>query len=372
MSTSIPPFSQSRQQLLACPYSYVEQVIRGNKVPSGEAARRGTAIHDFLNLYVKHLSGHKLRRDYAFFEHLLKGMEPSARIILEDLREMEIDPDTIYSTEHRISLTEDFAPDPNRAAPAYEGTLDLILVTDERRAMIIDYKSQFAAVDPEDTFQGRFYPMLLFCANPMFEEIEFTLRFLRWGKERSIKFCRDDVERLQAEARQWREMQVKLHGLIDPRFVESEASPGNHCVYCPLLWDGCPIEKNPFSKEPKELVRRALYHKMALKAHMDVLKPHCDKDGAVQITDSIGNKYEAGWEVQERKSYNLDVLPTLLEWDNDHKSDPVIPKLTVSGLTQLVKAKKRADLADTVANFAEVKAQSRFRIGKIGERDDED
>jgi len=45
--------------------------------------------------------------------------------------------------------------------------------------------------------------------------------------------------------------------------------------------------------------------------------------------------------------------------------------LSISGLSSLLKAKKRSALADEAANFAEMKTKPKFHIGRAGEQDDE-
>jgi len=338
------------------------EVMGGMKQVQGEAGRRGNVIHEFLKDYVRHLVKMKYRKDLAYFEFSLKGLDPSAREILEPLQEQfEIDPETVFATEQRIGLTEAFVITPAGVpGAAYEMTVDLIELYEETLAKITDYKSQFQAIDP-DTFQARLYSLGVMILNPRIEQCEFQLKFLRWGKARSVIFSREQIPDLQNEARMWRERQLALHKESE----KAPALPGSHCVYCALLGDGCPVEKNPFEGVESHL-RSALYHKMAYDKAREVLKAHADEGGPIRAKDGIGQEYSAEWTITEKKVFTVDVLPCILDWQKK-RNDLIIPKLSVSGLSSLLKAKKRADLADEASAYCEMKTGNKFKIGKVGD-----
>lgn len=362
----IPPLSQSRQKLLACPRTYVEQVILGNKEPNNEYSLRGRAIHSFLSAYVNYLVRMKSRKDPQYFEDSLQGVEPSARAILAGMDEMEIDPENVWGTEMRIRLTPEFGVCTNGEAE-HEGTLDLVELLDDSTAQITDYKSQWQAVEA-DTFQARFYAMLLFCINPRIQEVRFLLRFLRWGTDKLAVYKREDLEALQAEAKVFREYQLALHRDAQSHAI-IEPIPGNHCVYCPLLSAGCPIEKNPYT-DPSGHLMNALYFKKALEKSKKILKDHADKE-PVEYKDGAAVRYVAQWQTQIRKKFGLDALPTLMEWQKAHEKDLLL-KLSLSGLSNLLKAKKRQELSDKCAAFCEPDPVAKFHIGKAGEEEHED
>jgi hypothetical protein len=367
----IPPLSQSRQSQLSCPLSYVEQQIRGHKAPQSEAARRGQIIHQTLCTYVRNLgqdrgSGPKRAKDPGYFICLLKGLPPDVREILEPQAErIEFDPEQVYATELHCTMDADFRANVLESNASYDSTLDLVLVHESTRATIIDWKSQFAAIDP-DTFQARLYSLQLFMLNPQFERVTFELRFVRWGgKARSVTFTREQVPELQQEARRWRELQIKLH----QEKRAAGALPGTHCVYCPLLANGCPVEDNP-AGDPKSMLAKVLYFREAIKGFSATLKTHCDEHGPISVKDGVGNEYRAEWGIGERKRYPLDALPVIQKWDKQREKG-FMQNLSISGLGTPLRARKREDLADELANYVEVKTVPKFRIGKVGEAEEE-
>lgn len=373
---SIPPLSQSRQSLLACPASYVEQVIRKNRGPASEASARGTEIHSFLKRYTAVLCYMKAGHSDVAFDGQSKGMPPDALALIEPLRAtFRIDPDKIVGAEHYIALGEDFEPVQNSvggivgAEKHYEMTLDLITLEDDRIAMIDDYKSNFKAFEA-DTFQAKLYSLGLLMLNRTLEKVTFRLHFVRWNRERTQTFTREDVPALQTEARQWREMQLRLHAVYDDAAGPTPiALPGSHCVYCPLLAQGCPIEKNPYGG-PEGNLLNVLYFRQALKRAEEAVRAEADKTGPITVKDNLGTEYVAGWGIREKKKFSLDALPALLAWCKAKRED-LLPKLSISGLSSLLKAKKRAALADAMANFCEVHTESVFRVGKAKEEEDE-
>jgi len=75
---------------------------------------------------------------------------------------------------------------------AYLGRLDLVQLHSRTRAQIDDWKSYFQIVNA-DTFQSKFYPLLLFCRNPALQKVTFVLEFVRYGTSRKVEYLRSDV-----------------------------------------------------------------------------------------------------------------------------------------------------------------------------------
>jgi len=381
---SIVPLSQSKQALLACPHSYVEQIIRGNKSPSSEASRRGTAVHLFLSEYTRHLINERLEQDLDWFDEHLDGLLPDARELLGGLRkDFKIDPEAVLGTEYYITLDDQFQPCPADRA-AYEMTLDRVTIPSDREAEIDDYKSNFMAFEA-DTFQAKLYSLGLLMMMPSLEKVTFRLQFVRWNRDKIAKFTRDDIPALQAEARQWRLVQINLHRnhafeerhpksalinvLPSEMTIKYPVLSGSHCVYCPLLAAGCPIEKNPY-KDPTGQLFNVLYFKAALKRAEEAVRANADKLGPLTVRDGIGTEYTGAWTIVEKRSYDINCLPVVLAWDKKKKDD-LLHKLTVSGLSSPLKAKKRAELAEELANFVEVKAESQFKVRKVKEEEED-
>lgn len=376
----VPALSQSKQALLACPHSYVEQIILGNKGPDSEASYRGTRVHDFLSKYTRHLVADRLIQDLEYWDDAIEGLPPDVREVLDPLRDtFKIDPEVILATEYKITLDAEFAP----CAPAeahYEMTLDLVSILDETHARIDDYKSNFRAFEA-DTFQVELYSLGVFMIMPQVEEVEFYLQFVRWNRDKKAKFTRADVPRLQEIARQWRALQLRIHenDEIMPSASHGPAAnsggplepalPGSHCIYCPLLAAGCPIEANPY-QDPVGQLRNVLYFKAALKKSEEAVRANADRIGPITVKDGIGTEYTGAWTLKEKRAFDINCLPTVLAWDKK-KGDSLIPKLTISGLSTPLKAKKRAALLDELANFVEIKTESQFRVRKVKEDEDE-
>lgn len=372
-SNGIPPLSQSRHGLLACDLLYSIAVIEGAPAPPNEFTLRGRQIHQFTSEYINHLVKTKQKTDLAFVKGY-QGLIGDAFDIKEKIGErLIIDPEKVWGTEVHIVMDREFKARLEwPLASDYEMTLDLITLHDEHTAEITDWKSYFQVTDP-DTFQARLYSLGLMMLNPNLQKVIFRLEFVRWGVGKSEVFTREDIPRLQEEARNYRARQVMLHQ--DPAM--REATAGNHCRYCPRLAVDCPldmvlrIEKNT----PAELTGLAVYHKLALGKIMGHLREVCKEAGPQSYDDKTGHTYRAEWGTHARKSYPLpETVIVLHNWAKTAKED-LMPKLTVSGLSSPLKAKKRADLADELANVAVMNTSGRFNVGLVkddGETEDDD
>ena len=168
------------------------------------------------------------------------------------------------ATELHIALDEDFQPieEPGNTShiAEYEGTLDLVMLHSLIEAEIDDWKSYYQVIDA-DTFQSKFYPLLLMCLNPSLEQVKFVLEFVRYGVSRCVEYTRRDLPWLKELAQTERARQRKLHELATVGDRELKASPGRHCTWCPLLLNGCPVaETNPYGQmTAEERLRFALW-----------------------------------------------------------------------------------------------------------------
>src|SRR6266852_3281383 len=207
---SIPPLSQSRYGDMACETLYVCKHVQGTRLGESEAAARGTEIHQVLARDACAEAGEgleKFRDNHAF------------------------DPEKILATELHIALDENFLPiehpDDHGQIAQYEGTLDLVTIHSLTEAEIDDWKSYYQVIDA-DTFQSKFYPLLLMCLNPSLEQVKFVLEFVRYGVSRSVEHTRKDLPWLKELAQRERARQRKLHGLNRSRKLKT--SPGKHCT----------------------------------------------------------------------------------------------------------------------------------------------
>lgn len=124
-----------------------------------------------------------------------------------------------------------------------ERTLDLVMIHSLTEAEIDDWKSYYQVIDA-DTFQSKFYPLLLMCLNPSLESVKFVLEFVRYGASRSVEYTRKDLPWLKELAQRERARQRKLHGLN--RSCKLKTSPRRHCTWLPpsIEWLPCGRDKS--------------------------------------------------------------------------------------------------------------------------------
>src|SRR6266446_5087643 len=260
---TLAPLSQSRQSDMACEALYRFKHVRREQNSESKPAARGTEIHRILATYIDHLVRVGRTLDLEVFDQLMRTASGEAREVLEKFRDNHaFEPDKVLATELYIALDEDFLPiedslsderNPNakiQTIPAYEGTLDLVILHSLTEAEIEDWKSYYQVI-AADTFQSKFYPMLLMCLNPSLERVKFNLEFVRYGVSRCVEYTRADLPWLRELAQRERARQRELHKRNGNRMAK--ASPGRHCTWCPLLLNRCPVAKtNPYRRMTPE------------------------------------------------------------------------------------------------------------------------
>jgi hypothetical protein len=194
---AMPPLSQSRYGDMACETLYVSKHVQGARVGESEPAARGIEIHEVLASYLNHLAKARRATDLGVFDALVRGVGAEAREVLVKFRDNHaFDAEKILATELHIALDENFFPidhSGNASQTAeYEGTLDLVMIHSFTEAEIDDWKSYYQVIDA-DTFQSKFYPLLLMCLNPSLERVKFVLEFVRYGASRSVEYTRKDL-----------------------------------------------------------------------------------------------------------------------------------------------------------------------------------
>lgn len=286
------------------------------------------------------------------------------------------------ATELHIALDDDFnaiedaAPDDERPeddkaqSPAYEGTLDLVLLDSVTEAEIDDWKSYYQIIDP-DTFQSKFYPLLLMCLNPSIQRVKFVLEFVRYGASRSVEYTRQDLLWLKELAERERERQRGLHELASHSSQQLKASPGRHCTWCPLLLNGCPVSQtNPYGQmTAEERLRFGLWLQEAEKENTKVLRDLMVERGPVRYRDENQNEYVADFVPVEKKFYPYrEVAPVLDEWLRANPEDRgFAKKLTVSGLSSPLRAQKRSELAEKLSEVVEIRVDTELKVGRAKE-----
>jgi len=374
---AILPLSQSRYGDMACETLYVQKHVQGAILGESEPAARGIEIHHVLASYINHLVRTRRATDLEVFDALTKRAGDEAREVLEKFRgNHAFDPEKILATELHIALDENFLPiehqDDEGQIAEYEGTLDLVMIHSLTEAEIDDWKSYYQVIDA-DTFQSKLYPLLLMCLNPSLERVKFVLEFVRYGASRCAEYTRKDLPWLKELAQRERARQRKLHGLNRSRKLKT--SPGRHCTWCPLLLNGCPVaETNPYARMTAERrLRFALWLQEAEKQNTRVLKNLMLERGPIHYRDGNQNEHLAEFVPVEKKFYPYrDAVSILDRWFGTHPDEQGLrDKLTVSGLSSVLKAKKRTELAQQLAGVAEVHCETELRIGREEKRNEE-
>jgi PD-(D/E)XK nuclease superfamily len=371
---AVPPLSQSRHGDMACETLYVRKHVQGGRVAESGPATRGIEVHQTLAAYINHLVRTRRATDLEAFDSLMRSAGAEAREVLERFREDHaFDPEKILATELHIALDENFLPierpsDDDQMA-AYEGTLDLVMLNSIAEAEIDDWKSYYQVIDA-DTFQSKFYPLLLMCLNPSLQRVKFVLEFIRYGVSRCVEYTRTDLPWLKELAQRERAHQEKLHGLVSIRERDLKASPGRHCTWCPLLLNGCPVaETNPYGQmSAEERLGFALWLQEAEKQNTRVLKDFMVERGQVRYRDENQSEYVADFVPTEKKFYPYrDAGSILEEWFRTHPDERGLrDKLTISGLSSALKAEKRAELFQKLSTVADVRVETELRIGRAG------
>lgn len=371
---SLPPLSQSRYGDMACETLYVRKHVQGARLGESEPAARGIEIHRVLATYINHLARTRRATDLEVFDALMRGAGAEALEVLEKFRDnYAFDPEKILATELHIALDENFLPidqpDEGGQIAEYEGTLDLVMLHSLTKAEINDWKSYYQVIDA-DTFQSKFYPLLLMCLNPSLERVKFVLEFVRYGVSRSVEYTRQDLPWLKELAQSERARQRKLHELAASGEPYLKASPGRHCTWCPLLLNGCPVARaNPYSQmTAEERLRFALWLQEAEKQNTKVLKDLMVERGPIHYQDGNQSEYLADFVPVEKKFYPYrDAVSILNEWFRAHPDERGLrDKLTISGLSSALKAEKRAELAQKLATITDVRVETELKIGREG------
>lgn len=400
----IPPLSQSKQSLMACGYLYFERIIAGVSEADNKFALRGREVHQFLADYVNHLVASRQRQSIAHFNLMLDSsrLSPDAIDILSALRDnFEIDPEQVLCCEQRLYLDAELNPLPSEeidafAEPgdwqsvgnmarklrvAYEGKPDLVLIHGNE-AKIPDYKSQYQIVDAEDSFQGKFYSLLVMLHYEFVEKVTFELQFVRYGSaRRSVTYTRGDIPHMKGLVARERDRQIQLHAQAQTSAASFEAMPGDHCAYCPLLHSTCPIkEQNVHAQEsPADWLRFELWAKQAIKINEQRLRAHVNANGPVKVKDDNGNCYSREFELKERTTFPLlATLNEITDWikqgGDDFTRKPDGSERLRIGATELkpmLNAKKRAPLAENVGRIRETEAYTQFSLKGSDEQEDD-
>jgi hypothetical protein len=356
---------------MACESLYVQKHVLRTNVADSEPAARGIEIHRVVAAYINHLVSTRRSSDLEVFDSLMNGASTEAREVLERFRDNHaFDPEKILAAELHIALDQDFHPlevsTDDGQTPEYEGTLDVVMLHSLTEAEIDDWKSYYQIIDA-DTFQSKFYPLLLMCLNPSLERVKFVLEFVRYGASRCVEYTRKDLPWLKELAERERTRQRKLHEVAISGEHNLKVSPGRHCTWCPLLLNGCPVaQTNPYSQMTAEQrLRFAVWLQEAEKQNTKVLKDLMVERGPIRYHDGNEDEYLADFVSVEKNFYPFrDAVSILDEWFKTHPEERGLrDRLTISGLSSPLKAEKRAELAQMLTGVVDLRVETELRIG---------
>jgi hypothetical protein len=140
-------------------------------------------------------------------------------------------------------------------------------------------------------------------------EVKFRLVFVRFKNlYREVTYTRADLPSLIETVKAARERQKMIHFNYDNK-IEMEATPGDHCCYCPLMTDRtCPIgqmnENMQLSDEDR--LRFKIWDSIFSRANTKVLSAKVQATGKnIVVRDYNGKAYSFGPVERESNSYPL-------------------------------------------------------------------
>jgi hypothetical protein len=263
--------------------------------------------------------------DLDAFDNFAKGAGPTASKILVGMRESyQVDHSHLLATEIAMSLDENFQPTEvpdvlggvavdTGLPPHFQGILDtLFLFREELKAQSDDMKTHprpYEPSDPEKALQGKMYSLFILQYFPWVLEVKFRLVFVRFKNlVREVVYTRADLPSLIETVKSARERQKMIHFNYDNK-IEMEATPGDHCMYCPLMTDrSCPIgqmnENMQLSDEDR--LRFKIWDSIFSRANTKVLTAKVQATGKnIVIKDYNGKAYTFGAEESTSTLYPL-------------------------------------------------------------------
>jgi len=126
-------------------------------------------------------------------------------------------------------------------------------------------------------------------------------------------------------------------------------------------------ETNPYGQmTPEQRLGFALWLQEAEKQNTRVLKELMVEDGPIRYRDENQSEYVAGFVPIEKRFYPFqDGVSILDEWFAAHPDERALrQKLTISGLSSAIKAEKRTELAQKLAEIADVRVETELKIDR--------
>jgi hypothetical protein len=401
----IPPLHQSTEMMTACALFYIEAIIKGRKKPGGLESARGNQVHKVGAEYAAWCAHKGVAMDLDAFDNFAKGAGSTAAKILGGMRESySVDFANLLATEVPMSLDEFFQPTDvvgsiegisgdSGLPPHFQGILDtLYLLREALKAQSDDMKTHPRPYEPSDAdkaLQGKMYSLFILQHFPWVEEVRFRLVFVRFKNlYREVIYTRADIPSLIETVKAARERQKMIHFNYD-NGIQMEATPGDHCCYCPLLSDrSCPIGQmnDNMQLSDEDRLRFKIWDSVFSKANTKVLSAKVQATGKnVVVRDFNGKAYSFGPEETESEIYPL-FQATADGIATDKDGNPVMPivsllmdyhhatpddtswygKLSISSteLKSKLKVKSRAFLHQAIQDTAEKVTKVKLKVSK--------
>lgn len=217
------------------------------------AAKTGTDFHRYRAEYVDYLTGAGKARDEEWGREWLasNGVTPDARKLIEDdLRIFEVDPDAVFGTEVFLSVDHAFNPLELR----YGGTPGMLSSDEQalasgsidrleirgRAARVVDCKSGWSTVTVSD-YEPPNYAALVMAHFPNVDEVSFEWEFARVHCSKEARYTREDLPWIHEMVRgEW-----ERKNDIARRFAAGEKLAINPwaglCGFCALR---CPLRSS--------------------------------------------------------------------------------------------------------------------------------
>jgi hypothetical protein len=391
--------------MTACALFYIEAVIKGNKRPGGMESARGRQVHKVGADISSWCALKSVSMDLDAFDRFAKGAGPMAAKILVGMRDSySVDYQHLFGTEIPMSLDENLQPTEVVDAlggvsvdtglpPHFQGILDtLFLFREELKAQSDDMKTHPRPYDPSDAdkaLQGKMYSLFILQHFPWVDEVKFRLVFVRFKNlYREVTYTRADLPSLIETVKSARERQKMIHFNYDNK-IEMEATPGDHCQYCPKMTDrSCPIgqmnENMQLSDEDR--LRFKIWDSIFSRANTKVLSAKIQATGkSIVVRDFNGKAYTFGPEesessvlplfqatadgivMDEEGNPSLPIVSLLMDYAHSTPDDVSwLGKVTISSsnIASYLKAQKRVNIHQAIQDKADKVTKVKLKVSK--------
>ena len=329
-----------------------KQIEKHGKLPGGEVAEVGHAVHQFVAAYLKHCMAVALPTDLDY-GYKLKDAIAAAYPTTLNYDDYSRIVDTFLGAEAIPEFGEIYI-EKKLETDQIHGTPDKITIESQAYVLIEDWKTNrqiMTQAQVEREFQLPFYTWLFLLTQP--EDIhpdvfELALVFLRYGHVVSY-------EKTQEEVWAWGERaQLRIDRIL--AMTEFPAIPGT-CKFCDFVL-GCPeAVVDEIETDPVALAERFKLVALTNKKIDLALKEIVRTSGPIKLQGERLDFYEIStlsWPDMNR------VLDVLLEYDISREDAWRALSPTKTALKKLCRGEDGAEMWKRLEEIAETGKQTRF------------